>query len=91
MFCKIFNINFKLPFKNGFLNGKNFKPSDFKRINLSEVDVKTLNWNACCRHRNFNKEEIITYLDFVSIKQLEIFSLEFNKHIKHLLTHQIDV
>jgi hypothetical protein len=81
IFCKVLGIKYYSKFKNGRLNCKGFKPDQLKNLNLEDIDVNTLNWDACCRHRFFTKNEIVKYLKYISLSHLHHFS---NFDLAHL-------
>ncbi len=74
VYCITFNLQYKFSFLNGKLDCSDFKPKQFLDLILSQVNVHTLNWDACCRHRQFTKSEIVRYKKFVSFAQLKRFS-----------------
>ena len=63
--------NVKFCFKTGKQNCFHFKPKDFQNLNLYSVDLYSLNWDACCRHRIFTNDEILHFFKFIPLKQLE--------------------
>lgn len=89
VFCITLNIPYKNNFTNGILDCKGYKPNQFINLNLDNVNVYTLNWDACCRHRNFTINELVKYKKFVYMSQIKRFS-SINIHTLRLLTHQID-